>query len=58
MGHKVVKNGHKRNGMQTYRCKSCGKQFQDLYLYWCAETMVKRMALRMLVRGSGIRRYC
>ena len=52
---KVVKNGHKKNGMQTYRCKGCGKQFQDTYLYWGAEKRVKHLALRMLVRGSGIR---
>lgn len=54
-GTKVIKNGRKKNGMQTYRCKSCGKQFQGSYLYLGAEKRVKQLALRMLTRGSGIR---
>lgn len=54
-GTKVIKNGRKKNGMQTYQCKSCGKQFQGAYLYWGAERRVKQLALRMLTRGSGIR---
>ena len=53
-GAKVVKNGHKKNGTQTYLCKNCDKQFQDMYLYWGAEKRVKSLALRMLIRGSGI----
>lgn len=55
LGTKVIKNGHKQNGMQTYRCKNCDKQFQDTYLYLGAENKTKILAMRMLVRGSGIR---
>ena len=52
---KVVKNGRKKNGVQTYRCLSCDKQFQEEYLYWGAEKKNKNLAIRMLIRGSGIR---
>lgn len=52
---KVVKNGRKKSGFQNYRCKGCGKQFQDEYLYFGAERKNKDLVSRMLVRGSGIR---
>ena len=52
---KVVKNGRKKSGSQNYLCRSCGKQFQDEYLYWGAEKSNKVLITRMLTRGSGIR---
>ena len=55
LGTKVVKNGLKKSGRQNYRCKGCGKQFQDEYLYWGAEQKNKELVSRMLIRGSGIR---
>ena len=52
---KVVKNGRKNSGVQNYRCQTCGKQFQDDYLYWRAKKENKKLVYRMLIRGSGIR---
>ena len=26
----IVKNGHTKNGIQTYKCKECSKRFNDL----------------------------
>lgn len=31
-GFKVVKNGHTKAGVQTYKCKDCNKRFNDLTL--------------------------
>ena len=31
-GLNVVKNGHTKSGVQTYKCKDCGKRFNDLTL--------------------------
>jgi IS1 family transposase/transposase-like protein len=55
MSAKVVGNGHKKNGVQNYLCKGCGKQFQKEYLYWGANKRVKDKILPMLLRGSGVR---
>jgi IS1 family transposase/transposase-like protein len=52
---KVVKNGLKKSGVQNYRCQTCGKQFQEEYLYWGAKKENKDLVSRMLIRGSGIR---
>ena len=29
-GNKVIKDGHTKMGVQTYKCKDCGKRFNDL----------------------------
>ena len=55
LSSKVVKNGRKKSGIQNYRCKVCGKQFQDEYLYLGADKKNKYLITRMLTRGSGIR---
>lgn len=55
LGSKVIKNGRKKNGTQTYLCQRCDKQFQEEYLYWGAERKNKNLVIRMLTRGSGIR---
>lgn len=26
----IIKNGHTKNGVQTYKCKECSKRFNDL----------------------------
>lgn len=31
-GFNIVKNGHTKNNVQTYKCKDCGKRFNDLTL--------------------------
>jgi insertion element IS1 protein InsB len=54
-GSKVIKNGHKRDGTQNFRCKSCGKQFIRAYRNKGADVGVKHMILSMLLRNSGIR---
>ena len=28
--HTLLKNGFSKNGIQTYKCKNCGKRFDDL----------------------------
>jgi IS1 family transposase len=48
------KNGIKKNKAQNYKCRDCKKQFQHEYLYWGADTAVKRQIIRLLVHGSGI----
>ena len=55
LGAKVVKNGRKKSGVQNHLCRSCGKQFQDAYLYWRSEKKSKVLVTRMLKRDSGIR---
>jgi len=52
---KVVKNGKKKTGIQNIRCKECGLQFQEEYLYWGAGHRNKGLLKRMLLRGSGVR---
>ena len=52
---KVVKNGRKKTGIQNIRCKLCGLQFQEEYLYWGADHQNKALLKRMLLRGSGVR---
>jgi len=52
---KVVKNGKSRAGVQRLFCKHCHKHFQQDYLYWGANPVNKKMIIRMLQRGNGIR---
>lgn len=52
---KVVRNGIKSSGRQNWRCKHCGRQFQDEYLYQGADRNVKNQLIRMQLRGSGVR---
>lgn len=51
----LVKNGKKNNGSQNYMCRGCNKQFIDEYMYWGADKSKQDMALKMMMRGSGIR---
>jgi insertion element IS1 protein InsB len=52
---KIVKNGHKSNGQQNYRCKNCKKQFQATYTYNGADPQVQCSIVRLLCRNMGIR---
>jgi IS1 family transposase/transposase-like protein len=52
---KVSKNGHKKNGVQNFLCKLCGKQFQHSYTNNGADPSVKKLIVSLLLRNSGIR---
>ena len=52
---KVVKNGLKKTGKQNLLCKDCGKQFQPEYRYLGADQRNKKLIIKMLLRGSGVR---
>jgi insertion element IS1 protein InsB len=52
---KVVKNGVKRTGRQNSLCRACGKRFQFEYAKAGCRPASKQLALRMLVRNSGVR---
>ncbi len=52
---KVVKNGKKRTGKQNFLCRSCGKQFQNQYQYAGCRPENKVLALKLLIKNSGIR---
>ena len=54
-GSKVVKNGKKPYGAQNFLCRGCGKQFQYEYQKQGCRPEIKPLALKMLVRNSGIR---
>lgn len=54
-GLKIVCNGRKKNGRQNYKCKACGRQFQNAYEYPGCQPENRKLALRCLCRGSGIR---
>ena len=55
LSSKVVKNGHKKSGQQNFLCRSCKKQFQQRYVYAGCKPENKALALRMLLRNSGLR---
>jgi transposase-like protein len=48
------KNGHRR-GRQNYRCKSCGRQFVEIYLQRGYSDDVKRICVRMYRSGLRLR---
>ena len=52
---KIVRNGHKKNKIQNYLCRNCGKQFQHENLYRGCQTDTKQLLIKMLVNGNGIR---
>ena len=51
----VVKNGKRTTGIQSLKCKNCGRCFQESYLNNGAKPETKRMIISMSVNGSGIR---
>ena len=51
----VVKNGKRATGIQSLKCKNCGRCFQESFLNYGAKPETKRMKKSMSVNGSGIR---
>lgn len=54
-GEDLVKNGHRENGTQRYRCKQCRRSFQwdDRYTAWAPGT--KDHITEQTLNGSGVR---
>lgn len=52
---KVVKNGRKSTGKQSFLCRDCSKQFQHEYINNGADPKFKKLMYRALTHGSGIR---
>jgi IS1 family transposase/transposase-like protein len=52
---KIVKKGRKKTGKQNFLCRTCRKQFQQSYQYAGCKAENKALALKLLVRNSGIR---
>lgn len=52
---KVVKNGKKKSGEQNFLCRNCNRQFQQHYQKADCRPEMKELALKLLVRNSGIR---
>lgn len=57
-GTKIVCNGVKKSGKQNYRCKECGRQFQDSYQYAGCIVLNRELVVKALCRGSGVRDCC
>ena len=51
----LVKNGHRENGTQRYRCKSCSKSFQTDYTYNAWKPGVKDQIDEQTRNSSGVR---
>lgn len=51
---KIQKNGLKKTDRQNYLCKSCGKQFQDEYLYGGADPRTHDELRNLLLRGNSL----
>ena len=51
----VVKNGKRATGIQSLKCKNCGRCFRESYLNNGAKPETKRVIISMSVNGSGIR---
>ncbi len=54
-GHDVVKNGHRPNGSQGWRCNRCKKSFQLSYTYHAHKPGVKEQILEQILNSSGVR---
>ena len=50
----VVRNGKRAKGIQSLKCKNCGRCFRESYLNNGAKLETKRMIISMSVNGSGI----
>jgi len=51
----VVKNGRQANGKQRYKCRDCGKTFQNEYKNNGSKIETKFLIIKMAMNGSGIR---
>lgn len=54
-GQDVVKNGHRSNGTQRWRCNGCKKSFQLRYTYHAHKPGVKEQILEQTLNSSGVR---
>jgi len=51
----LTKNGHRSNGTQRWRCKTCKKSFQLDYTYNAHKVGVKEQILVQTLNSSGVR---
>jgi transposase len=54
-GEDLVKNGHRSNGDQRWRCNSCKKNFQTQYRYNANKPGVKEQIVELTLNSSGVR---
>jgi transposase len=54
-GQDLVKNGHRPNGTQRWRCKGCGKSFQLRYAYNAHKPGVREQIEQLTLNSSGVR---
>ena len=54
-GQDVVKNGHRPNGAQRWRCNGCKKSFQLSYTYNAHKVGVKEQIIEQTLNSSGVR---
>jgi transposase-like protein len=52
--NQTVKNG-RRNGKQSYLCRSCSRQFRETYTLQGYSPKVKEHCLKLYVNGMGFR---
>jgi transposase len=50
-----VKNGHRKNGTQRWRCKSCTRSFQLEYTYNAHKKGVREQIDHLTLNSSGVR---
>jgi transposase-like protein len=51
----LQKNGVKPTGIQRWRCKGCGKNFQLEYKYNACKPGTKDKIIELTLNGSGVR---
>jgi transposase len=51
----LVKNGHRANGTQRWRCNACKKSFQFKYTYNAHKAGVKAEIVTHTLNASGVR---
>jgi len=51
----LVKNGHRPNGEQRWRCNVCKKSFQRDYRYNANKPGVKEQIVELTLNSSGVR---
>lgn len=49
-----VKNGRSSSGIQRYKCKTCGKNYQQAYLYKSYKQSTNNRIVRLLKEGCGL----
>ena len=54
-GINLIKNGHRKNGTQRWRCHECGKSFQLDYRYNSCKPGIKAQITELTLNSSGVR---